>query len=68
VAVPADLVRSVTTPTLVVAGGASPDFFLDTAARLTELLPDATSITLAGAERAAPADVVAPVVAAYVSC
>jgi pimeloyl-ACP methyl ester carboxylesterase len=67
VAVPADLVRSVTTPTLVVAGGASPDFFLDTAARLTELLPDATSI-LAGAERAAPADVVAPVVAAYVSC
>jgi pimeloyl-ACP methyl ester carboxylesterase len=60
--IPEDLVRNVRVPTLVVAGGASPDFFLDTASRLAELLPDAAHTVLEGQDHGAPADVVAPVV------
>jgi pimeloyl-ACP methyl ester carboxylesterase len=63
--IPEDLVRSVRVPTLVVAGGASPDFFLDTARRLAKLLPDATLTVLEDQDHGAPADVVAPVVADF---
>jgi pimeloyl-ACP methyl ester carboxylesterase len=62
--VPVDLIRSIAVPTLVVAGGASPDFFRTAADRLVELLPDASLAVLPGADHGAPADVVAPVVAA----
>lgn len=62
--IPVDLVRTVTVPTLVIAGGASPAFFRDTAARLAALLPNASLVTLDGLDHDAPADVVAPVVAA----
>jgi pimeloyl-ACP methyl ester carboxylesterase len=65
--IPEDLVRAVTVPTLVVAGGASPDFFRHTADRLVELLPDATAATLDGHDHGAPADVVAPVVATFLT-
>lgn len=64
--VPADLVRSVTVPTLVVAGGASPEFFRATAARIADLLPGARSVVLDGQDHGAPADVVAPVVADFI--
>jgi pimeloyl-ACP methyl ester carboxylesterase len=60
--IPEDLVRSVAVPTLVIAGGASPGFFRDTASRLAELLPDGTLTVLEGQDHAAPAEVVAPVV------
>jgi len=63
--IPVDLVHTVTVPTLVIAGGASPDFFRDTATRLAQLLPDASLTTLAGHDHEAPAGVVAPVVAAH---
>ena len=63
--IPVDLVRTVTVPTLVIAGGASPAFFRDTAARLAQLLPNASLATLDGGDHDAPADVVAPVVAAH---
>ena len=65
--VPVDLVRSVTVPTLVVAGGASPEFFRATAARIAHLLPGARSVVLDGQDHGAPADVVAPVVAHFIA-
>jgi pimeloyl-ACP methyl ester carboxylesterase len=55
----------VRTPTLVIAGGASPEFFRDTANRLAALLPNATLTILEGHDHGAPAAVVAPVVADY---
>lgn len=66
-AIPVDLVRSVTTPSLVVVGGASPDFFRDTADRLVDLLPDARRAELDGQDHGAPAEVVAPVVAGFLA-
>lgn len=65
--IPEDLVRAITVPTLVVAGSTSPDFFRRTADRLAELLPDATSATVDGHDHGAPADVVAPVVATFLT-
>jgi len=64
--IPEELVRTITVPTLVV-GGASPEFFRATAARLADLLPDATSAGPAGHDHGAPADMVAPVVADFVA-
>ena len=58
---PDDLVRAIGVPTLVVAGGASPDFFRDADARLTALLPNGRHTVLQGGDHGAPADVVAPV-------
>jgi pimeloyl-ACP methyl ester carboxylesterase len=66
-AIPEELVRGVGIPALVIAGGASPDFFRDTAARLAELLPDARHEVLEGQHHGAPADVVAPVVARFLA-
>jgi len=63
--IPEDLVRAVTVPTLVIAGGASPDFFRDTADRLAALLPDGEHVVLDGQDHDAPAAVVAPVVAEF---
>ncbi|HEX6236376.1 MAG TPA: alpha/beta hydrolase [Acidimicrobiales bacterium] len=65
--IPEELVEAVKVPTLVIAGGASPDFFRDTAARLAELLPDSTHTVLDGHDHGAPAEVVAPVVADFLS-
>lgn len=64
-AIPEDLVRSVAVPTLVVAGGTSPDFFRDTADRLAALLPDGQLAVIGGHDHGAPADAVAPVVAPF---
>jgi len=46
-------------PTLVIAGGGSPQFFRDTAMRIAELLPESTYAVLEGQDHGAPADVVA---------
>jgi pimeloyl-ACP methyl ester carboxylesterase len=64
-AIPEDLVRRIGIPTLVIAGGASPEFFRDTAARIAQVLPDAKLTVLERQDHGAPADVVAPVVAAF---
>lgn len=66
-AIPVDLVRSVAIPTLVLAGDASPPFFRDTAERLARLLPDGRVTVLQGQGHGAPADVVAPVVAPFLT-
>jgi pimeloyl-ACP methyl ester carboxylesterase len=65
--IPRDLARTVGVPTLVVAGGASPQFFRDAAEELTRLLPDATYRVLEGQDHGAPAGVVAPVVAEFLA-
>lgn len=65
--IPEDLVRVITMPTLVISGGASPDFFRDTAARIAEVLPDGQHTTLEGQDHGAPAHVVAPVVAQFIA-
>jgi pimeloyl-ACP methyl ester carboxylesterase len=63
--IPEDLVRAISIPTLVIAGGASPDFFRDTAARIAEVLPNGKHTVLEGQDHGASADVVAPVVAEF---
>ena len=63
--IPVELARAVTVPTLVIAGGASPDFFRSTATRLVALLPQGALRVLDGLDHDAPAEAVAPVVAEY---
>jgi pimeloyl-ACP methyl ester carboxylesterase len=65
--IPDDVVRRVTIPALVIAGSASPAFFRDTAERLAELLPQGKGTILDGHDHGAPAEVVASVVAAFLS-
>lgn len=65
--IPEDLVRAIDIPTLVIAGGASPEFFRDAAARIVELLPNGNQTLLEGQDHGAPADVVAPVVADFLA-
>lgn len=65
--IPVDLARKVDLPTLVIAGDASPAFFMDTARRLVELLPNGRLAVLEGADHGAPAEVVAPVVESFLS-
>jgi pimeloyl-ACP methyl ester carboxylesterase len=63
--VPVELVRAIGAPTLVIAGGASPEFFRDTATRIAELLPNGNLTVLEGQDHGARAEVVAPVVEAF---
>jgi pimeloyl-ACP methyl ester carboxylesterase len=65
--IPEETVRSIGIPTLVLAGGASPDSFRDTARRVAELLPDGELVLLDGQDHGAPAEVVAPAVARFLS-
>jgi pimeloyl-ACP methyl ester carboxylesterase len=66
-AIPEALVRAVTIPTLLIAGGGSPDFFLETATRVARLLPDGRLTLLKDADHGAPPDVVAPAVEAFLT-
>lgn len=63
--IPEDLVRAISIPTRVLAGGASPDFFRDAAARIAEVLPNGKHTVLEGQDHGAPAEVVAPMVAEF---
>lgn len=64
-AVPVEAVRRIAVSTLVLAGTASPEFFLEAAERIAGLLPNGRLQLLEGADHGAPAEVVAPVVAAF---
>ncbi len=46
--IPEELVRAIAIPTLVLAGGASPDFFRETAERIAALLEHGQYVLLAG--------------------
>lgn len=65
--IPDRLVATIDIPTLVIAGGASPDFFRDTARRLTELLPNGSLAVVPGQDHNAPADAVAPLVVKFLA-
>lgn len=66
-AIPEGLVRAVSVPALVIAGGASPEFFRDVAQRVAELLADGAHTVLEGQDHGAPAEAVGPVVAEFVT-
>jgi hypothetical protein len=57
---PADRWDSVTVPTLVMDGGASPEFFRSGARALADLLPKGRHRTLAGQTHGADPEVLAP--------
>lgn len=58
--IPADLLRRVTVPTLVLAGGADYGFMVDVAREMAEVLPDGRFEHMVGADHGAGPDVVAP--------
>jgi pimeloyl-ACP methyl ester carboxylesterase len=58
---PAEWRDSVTVPTLVMAGGNSPEWLHNSARSLVRLLPDVSYRTLEGQDHAASADALAPV-------
>ena len=63
--VPVSQLSELAAPTLVLAGTASPPFFLRTAEQVADRIPDARLTRLEGADHGAPADVVAPPVATF---
>jgi hypothetical protein len=58
---PADRWISVTAPTLVMDGGASPDWARNAVGQLADVLPDARRQTLDGQDHGAAPEAVAPV-------
>jgi pimeloyl-ACP methyl ester carboxylesterase len=56
---------SVTVPTLIMVGGASPAFFHNGAQALVDILPNATSRVLAGQDHGPADDVLAPALVEY---
>ena len=66
-AVPADLARRVTQPTLVLVGSESPPFMLEVGQQLAELMPAGSMEVLAGQDHNADPEVTAPVVARFLS-
>ena len=58
---PSERVASVTTPTLVIAGGASPTWMRDTAQAVADTLPDGRHRTLEGQEHNVAPDAIVPV-------
>jgi pimeloyl-ACP methyl ester carboxylesterase len=65
--VPTDMVRAIQVPTLVLAGGASPDFFRDTATRIAALLSNGRCEVLDGEGHDARPERVARVVGAFIA-
>ncbi len=64
---PADVVASIPMPTLVLVGADSGDLFRTTADGLVALVAGAELVVLAGADHGAPAELVAPPVAAFLT-
>ena len=65
--IPLRSARAIGIPTLVIAGGASPDFFRETAARLAEIIPNGRLAVLEEHGHDAPPDAVVPVVSEFLS-
>jgi pimeloyl-ACP methyl ester carboxylesterase len=65
--VPADILRQVAVPTLVVYGDASPPWMLEVARQLVDGLPDATLRILEGEEHVVAPEVLAPVLATFLA-
>jgi pimeloyl-ACP methyl ester carboxylesterase len=58
--IPADLLDTVTIPTLVLVGGESPEWMVDVSRRLAEGLPNGRHYVLGGQEHVVPPDVLVP--------
>jgi pimeloyl-ACP methyl ester carboxylesterase len=58
--IPADLLDAVTIPTLVLVGGASPEWMIDVSRRLAERLPNGRHCVLEGQEHVVPPEVLVP--------
>lgn len=65
--VPDDLVDRITAPTLVLAGGASPEFMVEAARRIGARLPDGTCEVLPGEQHVVAPEVLAPLLTAFLS-
>lgn len=65
--VPSAVLESITVPTLVLAGTASPPFFARTAEQVAALVPGARLEPLEGADHGAPSDVVAPAIREFLA-
>jgi pimeloyl-ACP methyl ester carboxylesterase len=63
--VPFDLAARVEVPTLVLVGGASPSWMIDTDRALAEALPEGRLRVLEGAEHVVPPDVLVPVLTEF---
>jgi Alpha/beta hydrolase family len=66
-AVPFDLAARVTAPTLVVAGGAGPDWMIDVGRQLAAAVEEGELRVLDGQEHVVPPDVLAPVVEEFLA-
>jgi hypothetical protein len=60
-AVPTDLAGRVSTETLVLVGGASPAWMIDTARQIADALPNGRHSVLEGQEHVVPPEVLVPV-------
>ena len=63
--IPADLIGRVMPPTLVLCGGASPEWMIDVGRRLAEGLPNGRHCVLEGQEHVVPPEVLVPVLAEF---
>lgn len=63
--IPADRYAAITTPTLIIDGGASFDFMHDAAQALAAVLPHAKRLTLEGQTHAVAVEVLAPVLRSF---
>jgi hypothetical protein len=61
-AVPVELAERVTAPTLVIAGGAGPDWMIDVGRQVADTVADGELRVLDGQEHVVPPDILAPVV------
>jgi pimeloyl-ACP methyl ester carboxylesterase len=65
--VPFELLAGLTQPTLVVAGSASPPFMIEAARAVSKALPNGQLVELDGHQHVVPAEVLAPVLAGFLS-
>jgi pimeloyl-ACP methyl ester carboxylesterase len=63
--VPTDLARRMTTETLVLVGGASPEWMIDVSKQLADALPNGTHMILEGQEHVVPPEVLVPVLKGF---
>jgi len=65
--IPLRAARAIGIPTLVIAGGASPEFFRETAAQLAEIIPNSRLAMIAEHGHDAPPEAVVPVVSEFLT-
>jgi pimeloyl-ACP methyl ester carboxylesterase len=64
---PTEQAASVTTPALVLAGGATLDWMIDDSRRIADALPNGRLLILEGQDHVVPAEVLAPVLVDYLN-